>query len=944
MDDFLTNSSGNIVEPIWSKRGDTWFGSFGATPDAIPQEALKFKSLVPYLLRNNTSSDVLAALDYSRCPVWYNPEEHWLPWIPLGGPDWSNGDDPLAYLFDVRPVPTRSNYTLMYGTGSDSDDPMEPKEVYAGCFIEEDWQMIAKFSAEVLHGICSSLAVNTEWYKSNRWTGATGDVPRKIEETTITMVYSSEERARKAGEAIKQSTLSLVGFLAWFQTLIRLEDTALHKEDRDYVRSLHLNDRSKTGVLYNISRDFHESNFPHLLRHRVPIHFTWTDEEKKDRATKVLGSEIVLADLPSRASWKEEWDRSDWYFQNRSAGKREDIVTGFRPNWSYVIVDFHLWGTRPLRNPKHIRAYAERFKAALTTTDRGTICTFFRQNPLGVDEPPFDRMHPEPHVYQLENFSSIEDTDAVDEEDVFREGTPVVREQQKNINAPRPSCTFNSFNGACELASLDKSLRGSTGKIPSGKRQRERVEGLGSSSASSYGEAWSTSPLKERLGPMAPRSSRPSSRSAPQTEGSRELGITTDWARKMAGQGRRSSRSNSPRRQASKSLRRRSRSLTSERAPDADRGREGFAEEYAAASASEEGEVGGTPPSMLLEVTTRDSGDHPFSGPSAVHTWEPGFQTEEEARDAIEAWALSVVELTPVYGSYPGLVWNREWLSNAVLVCDDKRSYWRLKAYAAVFKGFTKFEEILEIAIRMALPFAIYIRRSDVRLFSDPNVSLLDLKTLSAIYALGYVDLPLVWSGPGGGPAVYGQYEGRVGALLKRPESIAFVPLGGVCRFVSEVYDESIVYRFARGPSLQVTEFDGGEARRIDRFGSSAFYTTDRVWNSKIHLLLGHIAGSDAGNDRTLWPTPEVFDHLILANLHHDIIERKRYKWRTYSQWKEYFRVGSKKEHQPKTIPEAKDFEVGAEMIRCAFPINWLDMDIGSIVLPEEFDPHAQRD
>jgi hypothetical protein len=341
-----------------------------------------------------------------------------------------------------------------------------------------------------------------------------------------------------------------------------------------------------------------------------------------------------------------------------------------------------------------------------------------------------------------------------------------------------------------------------------------------------------------------------------------------------------------------------------------------------------------------------------------VQTWEPGFQTEEEARDAIEAWAPSVVELTPVYGLYPGLVWNREWLSNAILICDDERSYWRLKAYVAVFKGFTKFEEILEIAIRMAVPFAIYIRRSDVRLFSDLNVSPLDLKTLGTIYALGYVDLPLVWSGPGGGPAVYGQYEGRVGALLKRPEAIAFVPLGGVCRFVSEVYDESIVYRFARGPSLQVTEFDGGEARRIDRFGSSAFYTADRVSNSEIHLLLGHIAGSDTGNDRTLWPTPEVFEcesphmrgylsedsHLILANLRRDIIEKKRYKWRTYSQWKEYFRVGSKKEHQPKTIPETKDFEVGAEMIRRAFPINWLDMDIGSIVLPEEFDPHAQRD
>jgi hypothetical protein len=84
--------------------------------------------------------------------------------------------------------------------------------------------------------------------------------------------------------------------------------------------------------------------------------------------------------------------------------------------------------------------------------------------------------------------------------------------------------------------------------------------------------------------------------------------------------------------------------------------------------------------------------------------------------------------------------------------------------------------------------------------------------------------------------------------------------------------------------------------------------------------------------------------YLILSNLRRDILERKRYKWRTYSQWKEYFRVGAKGDHEPKSIPKVKDFEAGMELIQRAFPINWLDMDIGEIVLPEVFEPHAQRD
>ncbi|KAJ7813628.1 hypothetical protein B0H13DRAFT_2382333 [Mycena leptocephala] len=966
------------MEPTWSQRDNTWFGSFGASPDAIPHNAMKFKTPLPYLLKPTTPADVLAALDYSKSPVWYNPEEHWLAWIPQGGPTWSDGEDPLAYLFDIRPVPTKANYTLMYGTGSDSDDPMEPKDVFAGYFVEESWQDMAKSEARRLHGICLTLAATTSWYSTNPWTGAPGDVPRGIDEILLSMVHTTEERARRAGDATKRATLSFVGFISWFQSLVVLENTALIKEDKDYVRSLRLNDRAKIGVLYNMSHDLHEANFPHLIKHRVPIHVAWTDEEKKNwcflrlspevwgeyaavRATKAPEEPITLADLPSGATWKEDWHRSDWFFQNKSAGKRGETVPVFQPTWDYAIVDFHLWGARSLLNPKRIRAYSERFKAAVATMDLATKCTFFRQNPIGVDEPPFDRVKPAEHPHELSDFSLITDNEAIDEMEIYLEPTEVAREQHKNIHAPRPSRPFNSFNGARELAPLDKSLRGGAVTTPVGRRQRGKRITPGSGSTSSYGEAWTTSPIKERLGPITPHESFPPSGATPRQGTSEGARLTSRWAREMAsGSHRRSSRSMSPRRGEPGPSRRRSRSLISERTLDSNGEKSDFVEEYSTAAAQGVGEIEEPPASSTPElvVARRDSGEHPFTGPSPVQTWEPGFQTEEQARDAIEAWAPSVVELIPVYGSYRGLVWNREWLKDAVLVCDDERTYWRLKAYAAIFKGFTKFEELLEVAIRMAMPFAVYIKRSDVPNFVKQNISPLDLNTLGALYAPGYVDQPLVWTGPGGGPAVYGQYEGRVGSLLKRPEAIAFVPIGGVCRFVSEVYDEDIVYRYARGPSLQVSEFDEGEARRIDRLGGSAFYTADRVSNSEIYLLLGHIAGESSSADRTLWPTPEVFEcesphmrgylsegaHAILSNLRRDIIEKKRYKWRTYSQWKEYFRVGSKRIHEPKSIPRKADFEAGAEMIKRAFPINWLEMEIGNIILPEEFEPHAQRD
>ncbi|KAJ7835771.1 hypothetical protein B0H13DRAFT_1913431 [Mycena leptocephala] len=746
------------------------------------------------------------------------------------------------------------------------------------------------------------------------------------------MLYASEENTQKAGMAIKRSMLSFVGFIAWFQTLIDLEDTTLHEEDKAYVRALPLNDHPKTGVLYSMSRDFHEANFPHLLLHWVSIRRLDKRGEGELAISSLEPGSLgrIHSYLPSGAAWKNDGERSDWYFQNKAAGKRGKAVTGFLPTWDYSIVDFHLWGARPLTDRNHIRAYAKRFKATVTTTDRMTICTFFRQNPLQRDEPPFDR-----------DFSTLPGDERTRESDVFHEKMEVVREQHKDIHAPRPTHPFNSFNGAREIVPLDKSLRGNTGKAQAVRRGRDKREVPKSSLMSSYGEAWSSSPLKERLGPITQTLDTCDARSgAPGSPG-----FASTWARKMAGERCRSSCSTSLRRGPAVISRRRSQLLVSECTLDTDKEGGNFADEYAAVSASEGGESNRVP-----EVVERSSGDHPFSGPSPIHTWDPGFQTEEQAREAIESWAPAVIELTPIYGTYPRLTWNQEWLSCAILICDDNRSYWRLKVYTVVFKGFTKFEELLELAIRLALPFAVYIPRNEVHRFSVPNVSSLDLKTLGALYTPGYVDHLLVWTGLSGGPAIYGQYEGRMGSLLRRPEAVAFVPLGGVCRFVAEVYNGNIIYCYVQGPSLQ--------SRRIDRHGTSSFYTTDRISNSEIYLLLGHIAGASSSADCMLWPTPEVFEceslhmrgylsegsYRILSNLRCDIIELKRYKWCTYSQWKEYFCVGAKGDHEPKSVPGVEDFEAGAKLIGQVFPINWLDMDLKDIVLPEEFKPLAQRD
>ncbi|KAJ6457203.1 hypothetical protein C8R47DRAFT_995798, partial [Mycena vitilis] len=191
------------------------------------------------------------------------------------------------------------------------------------------------------------------------------------------------------------------------------------------------------------------------------------------------------------------------------------------------------------------------------------------------------------------------------------------------------------------------------------------------------------------------------------------------------------------------------------------------------------------------------------------------------------------------------------------------------------------------------------------------------------------------------------QYEANLNNLLGRPQAVAFIGLGGVLRYVAELYEENLVYRFAQGPSLQVTQFDKGEAYLYTRDGEEDFYTTDGVSHSEVGILLGTLPGAHPGQERTLWPSPEVFEnesphmrgyllegaYAILENLRKDIFVRKAYRWRTRSQWKEYFRVGCKRVHEPDIIPSDGDFGRGEDIFKCSFPINWLNMEIADMKL-----------
>jgi hypothetical protein len=261
-----------------------------------------------------------------------------------------------------------------------------------------------------------------------------GPVPTALDEGSLFQLQTSEEGAQAVVTNAKQMILSFLGFIAWFQSVKALVTTQLLWEDQDFVKSLRLDDRRKAGVLLLLSHDYDYTNFMHYINHGVVVHYAWRQQEREDRrflrlspeywneytslkeALKV--EEVPIESFPSYSNWKSDLESWDWFFQNLHAGKHGDILTTFKPDWDYYIVDFHLYVARSITHWNTIRAYSERFKGTITETPTGTICTFFRQNPKDVDEPPFDRILQE-HVHELTDFANEEVGEAIPETEIF---------------------------------------------------------------------------------------------------------------------------------------------------------------------------------------------------------------------------------------------------------------------------------------------------------------------------------------------------------------------------------------------------------------------------------------------------------------------------------------------------------------------------------------------
>ncbi|KAJ7864251.1 hypothetical protein B0H14DRAFT_3443598 [Mycena olivaceomarginata] len=980
---YFQDGLGNLLTPVWSRIDGVEVCSVLSTPASIAPQIMKFRDTAPALLTPKASLELIDALDFTTHAVWYKSSEHWKPWIPASAPRASAFEteptlDLLAICFNRDAILTEEILFEDY----DSDHPITPVDRYAGCHLAHGWTEEAIYLGGRLHDIILSLVESSDFYRLGPPAYRNGDVPSALDEEELKFAFLSDRVAQQAAAKARRQLLSMLGFLSWFMSLIQLEHTRLSPGDQMYLRQLRLDERPKIGGVFDLTRDIHEINFAHLANNGVGFHYIWTPVEEKNGRLRRFSPEyyreiarlraagqedgITHEDLPSYAVWKDDLEGSNWLGENLRAGKMGSVWTSFKPSMKYEIVDRYKYGARELTNWYTIRVYAERFKALIREGQRDTICTFFRNNPIHVDEPPHARP-PMDHLYPLSTFADSEIGPAIPERESWYESTVISHEKAKNLYAPRldEDRLFNSFNGGRTLGPLQDS-RASTDL----RRSAPRV-GLESVSSRSIGGALDSPSLKSRRGRRLSEDLSPprSFHSRSRSPGSR---VESSWGRKMISAPMaarvRSPRSLSPgdRRPGHSARRSRSFSPAGSRESD-DEGMSSDEDSQSVASSMKvyterkmEGVQRSNPGTISRLSPAHSSGrDTPFhSASSSTPAWTVDYQVEETATDALTAWASTVVEFDPKSAAYDPLSWNSDWLDSAYLSSDDPRTFPRLKALAAIYRNeMNDIRVVLEYAMRFGMQFDLYIKLQDAGNFRNMQLSPLAMSTLPSLYEMGYNDSVMKWGG-NGDAAQFGQYIGTLFSLLQKPNAIAFIAMGGICKYVAELFAPDLAYRFVRGPSELVSEFGKGRTTRIDINGRSTLCITDQVSNADVSILLGHVKGKNPGEERSLWPTQALLDQHCahakgyissgvynqLEYLRKQIMVDKIYDWKTRTGWKAYLRSGSKGVRAPTIVPSESDFEEGKRILNRSYPEDWQHKAVAGIVLPEVFQPQTSRD
>ncbi|KAJ7681127.1 hypothetical protein B0H17DRAFT_1206068 [Mycena rosella] len=330
MDFNLCDSDGLRPIPIWSVNQGIQWASIRAPPSKIPPGIDIYLDDPPSYPLITDKDGVLLIHDYELYTAPYDPQRHWLGWIPTRALTVTE-EDPVTFVFSAEHIPLEELFDACYAGGS--DDGGSPK--FIGFEISREWIDHTVPVSQRLHSIIMSLVLKTDLYGPNSWTSEIGDISEQVDDVALKLIQVRTTEARAATRHARRRILEQLAFVSWFGTV--KPGWRDNLEELLYVNSLHLEDCPKHGYVVNLGRDYHKVNFPHWIANNVPFHYAWRAakaqmgrfvhyspefSEEFENLVKAVprGLEIHLQALLRYVEWEENILRYDALFQDLRVG------------------------------------------------------------------------------------------------------------------------------------------------------------------------------------------------------------------------------------------------------------------------------------------------------------------------------------------------------------------------------------------------------------------------------------------------------------------------------------------------------------------------------------------------------------------------------------------------------------------------------------------------